>query len=154
MEILTRIYTALLSVFTQPERYSTIVYPTRGQGVIVHDGWGIHQERPWYRQPVVEQAQSHSQPDSIPVSSKQAASPALFEDFTTEDIAFSSGCAATQDVFDDSAHYSPVHSEDIFSSGIGGFFGTGACMDFNPASGLPMMDSCFDVGGNTFGFSS
>lgn len=42
------IETVLSALVRQPEVYTTVVYPTRGKAVVVHDGLDIAPEGAWY----------------------------------------------------------------------------------------------------------
>ncbi|VVP41511.1 hypothetical protein PS850_04928 [Pseudomonas fluorescens] len=49
MNILNNLITAVRSALSQPAAvYTTVIYPTRGQAVIVHDDLGVAAERSWY----------------------------------------------------------------------------------------------------------
>jgi len=47
----------LLTHFYKPAStaYTTIIYPSQGKAVVVHDGLGIRHERPWYQVPWLDE---------------------------------------------------------------------------------------------------
>lgn len=50
MNLLTRIAKALVTAFRPNNHaYATVVYLVQGKAVVLHDGLGIHRERPWYQ---------------------------------------------------------------------------------------------------------
>jgi len=119
----------LLTLFLRPANsaYTAIIYPSQGKAVVVHDGLGIRHERPWY--------QIDSLADEGMDTSR--AFDSMLHDHTGWDHSFD-----------------PVHS--IQTEEISSVFST---LNFesmetfwvNPANGMPMLDSCFDVMGNAFG---
>lgn len=49
MNIVNNLITAVWSALSRPAAvYTTVIYPTRGQAVIVHDDLGVAAERSWY----------------------------------------------------------------------------------------------------------
>jgi hypothetical protein len=49
LNIVNNLITAVRSALSQPAAvYTTVIYPTRGQAVIVHDDLGVAAERSWY----------------------------------------------------------------------------------------------------------
>lgn len=49
MNIVNNLITAVRSALSRPAAvYTTVIYPTRGQAVIVHDDLGVAAERSWY----------------------------------------------------------------------------------------------------------
>lgn len=152
------------------EAYATIIYPARGVAVVVHDGLGIAQERPWYQLPAIKQ--ERLQPfDMQPVDDDLGAWLAQFEDSNAEfgysdvpDDLLPSTTGFACDTGDylvdlDSPFFAGKSASGLsLFGGIGSFDNAGfmdgsELLGVNPASGLPMMDSCFDVGGNPFGMS-
>lgn len=62
MNFLTHLANFLLSAVSPNKRaYTTIVYPVKGKAVVVHDGLGVRNERPWYFLPESQQGQSDNQ---------------------------------------------------------------------------------------------
>lgn len=47
MRCITSIRQLLTTTSASDDGYSTLVYPTRGQAVLIHDGLGIADEYPW-----------------------------------------------------------------------------------------------------------
>ena len=116
--------------------YSTLVYPTRGQAVLIHDGLGIAEEYPWYHRLITQPsstairhctAQSTSQPSSDEIH----------------------GC--------DRRNLNELGENVLIGTGI---WQEDSCWDYesegssiNPASGLPIMGGV-DVAGNPYGSGS
>ena len=67
------------------------------------------------------------------------------------------GVKGIASVFSDSAPSSPDSDSDVAADVVSHSF-TSSCRNYdsldeiNPATGLPMADSCFDVGGNPYGY--
>lgn len=147
--------------------YSTVVYPTRGVPVLVHDGLGIAQERPWYQLPATELQQD--QLDSLdiqPIDDDLIERLSQLEDgdsgFSFTDAFGDLVSSITDSVSSlgavpiDRAPQFPARSAvsglSIFDSIDNGLFTSGyETSSVNPANGLPMLDSCIDVAGNPFG---
>lgn len=116
----------LLTLFYKPAStaYTTLIYPSQGKVVVVHDGLGIRHERPWYQAPSLDEDVDTKTFDS------------LLHDHTGWTDSF------------DTVH--PVQTEEISSIFSSPFEPMETCW-VNPANGMPMLDSCFDVMGNAFG---
>jgi|LSQX01.3.fsa_nt_gb hypothetical protein len=148
MSILTRIAKTLLANNTQDQAYATVVYPTRGQAVIVHDGLGIQQERPWY-----EAAQEEAQ-EAAPAETRREAkqtSQRSVKSRTAPVKAARRNSAEEQDDFDLGVLPQPGRLKTGFS-----LFGSSELIDasmtdYNPASGMAMLGGGLDAGGNAFG---
>lgn len=126
MKLLLHITQALLSaVKPHPQAYTTIVYPVRGQAVVVHDGLNIRRERPWYE--VAESFQA-----------------AVSE--SAQDVWFSESSQAWEP-FDSATPTDGLDSMALVSGGIAEV----GHKQVNPANGLPMLDGCIDVLGNPMG---
>lgn len=157
MNIINYIYMAALSLLPQSKpAYSTIVYPTRGEGVVVHDGLGIHEERPWYSLPKTDVAPVPVQPQEAHISAAEASDDAG----TSVDVVDPTWSS------DDSI---APHQPSSFWNSLTGIFDAGGISTFsksvtgteivespqflgvNPATGMQMLDTGFDVGGNVFG---
>lgn len=152
MSILTHVRHVLTSLIPSADHdYSTVVYPTRGVGLMIHDGLGIADEHPWRHRLIAQSrpdtfepeyfknAEAHPQPQrSLDVCGHhQDESFDLFTVCGIED-AFSTDNSA---LFKDD----PPLSASRFGAD---------CLGINPGSGLPMLDGCIDVAGNPFGSNS
>ncbi len=117
----------LLSLFCKPAStaYTTIIYPSQGKAVVVHDGLGIRHERPWYQVPWLD------------------------EDLDTSET-FDSLLHAHTTWTDSFDPIQPIQAEEISSFFSAPFEPIETCW-VNPANGMPMLDNCFDVMGNAFG---
>lgn len=117
----------LLTIFYEPAStaYTTIIYPSQGKAVVVHDGLGIRHERPWYQVP------------------------SLYENGDTG-TTFDRLRQAHTDWADSFDPVQPIQTEEISSIFSSPFEPMETCW-VNPANGMPMLDSCFDVMGNAFG---
>ncbi len=123
---LTHIIRALFTALKpRPQAYTTIVYPVRGQAVVIRDDLNIRHERPWYQ---------------VGESLRAA--------FYEADHGLSNSVTAELCTAIDSSN-----SIGDFDSGM--LTGVGlATADYaliNPASGLPMLDGCIDVMGSPIG---
>ena len=118
----------LLSLFLKSANsaYTTIIYPSQGKAVLVHDGLGIRHERPWYR---IDSLIDENMDTSMAFDS-------ILHEHTGRADSF------------DPVH--PIQTEEI-SSIFSSHFEPMATSWVNPANGMPMLDSCFDVMGNAFG---
>lgn len=126
MNLFTHIANLITSV-VRPEKtaFTTVIYPSQGKAVVVHDGLGIRQERRWYQVDALEDGATSTSFDSI------------LQDHTNwADSFVPVGQIQAEDIFSVS---SPTSFEPMETSWI------------NPANGMPMLDSCFDVMGNEFG---
>jgi len=119
----------LLTLFYKPAStaYTTVIYPSQGKAVVVHDGLGIRQERWWYQ-----------------VDSQRE------EDMDTS----TSFNLMQQDHIDWADPVGQIQAEDIFSAFSSTHFEPMGTSWLNPANGMPMMDSCFDVMGNAYGMDT
>lgn len=54
MDIFASIRQLLTITTSTDDRYSTVVYPTRGEAVLIHDGLGIANEYPWYHRLITQ----------------------------------------------------------------------------------------------------
>lgn len=131
------------------DRYSTVVYPTRGEAVLIHDGLGVANEYPWYHRSLTQPGSgSETVMDNAPLLASQHSS-------------YDRGHLLEEDEL-----------RNLYSiCGIGNAFGMGtemfeddpSCWDrrfepddsgINPAGGLPMLGGGFDVAGNPYGSGS
>jgi len=116
----------LITFVVQPKKtaYTTVIYPSQGKPVVVHDGLGIRQKRWWYQ-----------------VDSQ-----------TEEDINTSTSFNLMQQDHTDWADpVVQIQAEDIFSAFSSTYFEPMGTSWVNPANGMPLLDSCVDVMGNAFG---
>lgn len=147
--------------------YTTIIYPAGGMPVIVHDGLGIARERPWYQVLVIDQEDALSSPlDIQAIGDGFAERLSLLEgpdagcgflddmddlmvpvtmDFATGEDEYLAEFASLADTG------SSIESCSPFEGDTDCFTGSTDPFDINPASGLPMIDSSIDVGGNLYG---
>jgi len=118
----------LMASIVQPTKplYTTVVYPTQGKAVVLHDGLNIRSERTWYQYP-----------DSLTGEEKK--SPYPF------DLHIEDNAAWVELVMQTQADNCSLQSSfmDLLDNGW-----------VNPANGLPMMDSCVDIMGNAYGMDS
>src|SRR5690554_1596714 len=171
--MLTTIRKFVIDVATPADAaYTTVIYPTRGVPVVVHDGLGIAQARPWYLLPVVEpeevgQESFDMQPVDDDLTGRRAQCGGRdagfgfvggLNDLVSTATGFSSNIG--DPLIDVDSPFSMGHSasgfapfEELGSFNDGGFPDSYVSLGVNPASGLPMMDSSFDVAGNPFGMS-
>lgn len=153
MSILTRIANTLFTG-NVTEAYTTVVYPTRGRAVIVHDGLGVKQQRPWYES---LSEVPYDTVDKMDCDAKDVAEPSRYDSaevaaLSKDDRAevaemFSRDESMIEDMTDSVACFSPLRGSNVLDT-----FGTDM-FDINPANGLPMLGCGVDVGGNAFGFS-
>lgn len=125
MNLFTHIANLITSV-VRPEKaaFTTVIYPSQGKAVVVHDGLGIRQERWWYQ---VDSQREEDMDTSTSFNLMQ-------QDHTVWADSFDPvGQTQAEDTFS-STHFEPMET----------FWP-------NPANGMPMLDSCFDVMGNAFG---
>ena len=115
----------LLTLFCKPANtaYTTIIYPSQGKAVVVHDGLGIRHERPWYQVPWLDEDTSET---------------------------FDSLLHAHTDWADSFDPVQPIQTEEISSIFSAPFEPMETCW-VNPANGMPMLDNCFDAMGSAFG---
>lgn len=121
------LFNGLVSLFasflqTTKPAYTTIIYPSQGKPVVVHDGLSLRHEQRWR----------------------------MFDTLLGED--------------EPSTCFSSLHDHLTSQTATAEQFGAESSLDFlassfepmeamwvNPANGMPMMDSCFDVMGNAYG---
>jgi len=125
MNLFTHIANLITSV-VRPEKaaFTTVIYPSQGKAVVVHDGLGIRQERWWYQ---VDSQREEDMDTSTSFNLMQ-------QDHTV--WADPVGQIQAEDI---SSAFSSTHFEPMETFWL------------NPANGMPMLDSCFDVMGNAFG---
>lgn len=118
----------LMASIVQPTKplYTTVVYPSQGKAVVVHDGLNICSERVWYQHP-----------DSLTGEEDKSAYP--FDLHIADNAAWAEPLRQTQ-ADDCSLQRSFM---DLMDNAW-----------VNPANGLPMTDSCVDVMGNAYGMDS
>lgn len=157
-----------LSAMLEPAdaAYATIIYPTKDVAVVVHDDLRIAQERPWYCLPVTQQEEARNEPFDIQVVDEELAgrlalldsSDGEYEFFDDLDDLRASSIGTGIGMLDSLAELVSPFDFDNSASNFS-LFGsdsntdTGGFLDINPANGLPMMDSCFDMCGNPYGTS-
>lgn len=151
MSILSHVRNAVTSLIPSSDRdFSTVVYPTRGVGIIVYDGLGITHERPWchrlitqpgsatYEPGVLKDEGDHAQPQhTLEVCNHQQ------EDFDLYTFCGIGGAFSANNIglFEESpTRNSTPHFDDPLTS-------------LNPGSGLPMANATEDMAGNPFGCS-
>ncbi|HBP0699493.1 hypothetical protein ACM7HV_22210 [Pseudomonas paraeruginosa] len=113
----------LFSIFqrARPD-YTTIIYPSQGKPIVVHDGLSLRHERRWQMaDSLLEEEVPSSSFSSLHNDPTSQAEP--IELFQAE--SFSSDLLASS--------FEPIETM------------------VNPANGMPMMDGCFDVTGNAYG---
>ena len=122
------LFSELVSLFAsilQPTKpvYTTIIYPSQGKPVVVHDGLSIRHERRWQMADSLLEEEvpsfSFSSLHNAPTSQTEPVELFQAESFSSDLLASS---------------FQPMDT-----------------MWVNPANGMPMMDSCFDVMGNAYG---
>ncbi len=125
MNLFTHIANLITSV-VRPEKtaFTTVIYPSQGKAVVVHDGLGIRQERRWYQ----VDSQTEEDMDTSTYFNLMQQDPSDWADPVDQ--------IQAEDIF---SAFSSTHLESMGTSGV------------NPANGMPMLDSCFDVMGNAFG---
>lgn len=126
MNLFTHIANLITSVVrSEKTAFTTVIYPSQGKAIVVHDGLGIRQERWWYQVDSVEDGKTNTSFEST------------LQDHTN--LADSFGPVGQIHAKDNFSAFSSTHCEPLET-----FW-------FNPANGMPMLDSCFDVMGNAFG---
>lgn len=121
----------LVSLFTsiaQPAKpaYTTIIYPTQGRAVVVHDGLGIRHERRWQ----------------------------MFDSLLEEDDTSTSFSTLHEDHTSQTEPVGLFQADSFSSDFLASSFEPIGASWLNPANGMPMMDSCFDVVGNAYGMDT
>jgi len=126
MNLFMHITQALLSALKpHPQPYTTIVYPVRGQAVVVHDGLNIRRERPWYQ---------------VSESFQAAVSKPARDEWFSE----------SSQAWDASGSFITTGDLDSVTLAPDGLAEVGR-IQVNPANGMPMLDGCIDVLGNPMG---
>lgn len=126
MNLFMHIIQALLSALKpHPQAYTTIVYPVRGQAVVVHDGLNIRRERPWYQ---------------VSESFQAAVSEPAQDEWFSE----------SSQAWETSGSFVTTGDLDSMALAPEGFAEVGR-IQINPANGMPMLDGCIDVLGNPMG---
>lgn len=118
----------LMASIAQPTKplYTTVVYPSQGKAVVLHDGLNIRSERTWYQHPDSLTGEEEKSTDPLDLHIADNAAWAEPVRQTQADICSQQSCFMNQ-----------------MENGW-----------VNPANGLPMMDSCVDVMGNAYGMDS
>jgi len=118
----------LMASIVQPTKplYTTVVYPTQGKAVVLHDGLNIRSERTWYQYP-----------DSLTGEEERSTYPF---DLQIDDNA----------VWVEPAMQAQTDNSSLQSS----FMKLMEDGWVNPVNGQPMMDGCLDVMGNAYGMGS
>ena len=102
--------------------YTTVIYPSKGPAVLLHDGLGIHQERPWYQFIGSGMERTMDAASNLPEIHPVWAN--LYESLQAEEI-------------------SPVYP--------GSNVELIKTVSINPATGCAMLESGIDVMGNPYG---
>ena len=151
MSILAHLRRALTSLIPSANLdYSTVVYPTQGIGLMIHDGLGIANEQFWRNSLITTSGLDTYEPGAPgnPGANPQSKS--------------SLGSCGQQ--LDEESDFFDLYKfcgiGGVFETGIGlfeddppwsmGWFGADGS-SINPASGLPILDGFSDVAGNPFG---
>lgn len=118
----------LMASIVQPTKplYTTVVYPTQGKAVVLHDGLNIRSERTWYKYP-----------ESLTGEEDKSIHPL--------DLHIDGNAVQVELV---------VHTQADKCSLQSSFMQPMEDSWINPANGLPMMDSYVDVMGNAYGMDS
>ncbi len=119
--------TSLFASVVQPAKptYTTVIYPTQGKAVVVHDGLGIRHERPWYQ---------------------------LFDSLLEEgDVHHAATSNRHEEHLAWSDSVEPIQADDFPSSFSANGLEPMKTQWVNPATGLPMLDGCIDAMGNPYG---
>lgn len=115
----------LMASIVQPTNplYTTVVYPTQGKAVVLHDGLNIRSERTWYQYP-----------NSLTGEEEKSTYPL--------DLNIDDNALWIEPVMQNQADNCSLQNSfmDLIDNGW-----------VNPANGLPMMDGCVDVLGNAYG---
>lgn len=102
--------------------YTTIIYPSQGKPIVVHDGLSVRHERRWQMADLLLEEDvpsfSFSTLQNDPTSQAEPVELFQAENFSSDLLASS---------------FEPIETM------------------VNPANGMPMMDGCFDVMGNAYG---
>lgn len=123
MSLFSELVTLFASIVQPKPVYTTIIYPSQGKPVVVHDGLSVRHERRW------QMADSLLE-DEVPSFSLSS----LHDDPSsqTEPVELFQAERFSSDLF--ASNFEPMDT-----------------MWVNPANGMPMMDGCFDVMGNPYG---
>lgn len=124
MSLFSELVALFASVF-QPTKpvYTTIIYPSQGKPVVVHDGLSIRHERRWQ----------------------------MAESLLVEEIPSFSFSSLQNDPTSQTEPVELFQAESFSSDLLASSFQPMDTMWVNPANGMPMMDTCFDVMGNAYG---
>ncbi|WP_312514091.1 hypothetical protein [Stutzerimonas nitrititolerans] len=123
-------FASLFNAIFQPGKspaYTTLIYPTHGKPVVVHDGLGVRHERTCYQYP-----------DSLIEDGVETIT--SFGHYPADDVAWVEPLA--------------LQAGDFLSSTATSCFEFMEANRINPANGMPMMDSGFDVMGNPYGMDT
>ncbi|HBP6330546.1 hypothetical protein [Stutzerimonas stutzeri] len=115
---------SLCASILQPTKpvYTTIIYPSQGKPVVVHDGLSIRHERRWQ----------------------------MADSLLEEDVPSFSFSTLQNDPTSQAEPVELFQAENFSSDLLASSFEPIETM-VNPANGMPMMDGCFDVMGNAYG---
>lgn len=123
MSLFSELVTLFASIVQPKPVYTTIIYPSLGKPVVVHDGLSIRHERRWQMADFLLEEDvpsfSFSSLHNAPTSQTEPVELFQAESFSSDLLASS---------------FQPMDT-----------------MWVNPANGMPMMDSCLDVMGNAYG---
>lgn len=127
MNLVATIANLMVSI-VQPTKplYTTVVYPIQGKAVVVHDGLNIRSERMWHQYP--ESLTGEGEKSTHPLDPHIEDNSAVLERLIKTQADNCSLQSSFMDLMDNAW--------------------------VNPATGLPMMDSCVDVMGNAYGMDS
>lgn len=124
MKLFSELFNLFVSILPRAKPdYTTIIYPSQGKPVVVHDGLSIRHERRWQMADLLLEEEA----PSFSISS-------LHNDLTSQ--------TKPVELF---------QAESFYSDLLASSFEPIETMWVNPANGMPMMDSCFDVMGNAYG---
>ncbi|BFN25349.1 hypothetical protein PSCT_00878 [Pseudomonas sp. SCT] len=130
MNLFTHIANLITSV-VRPEKtaFTTVIYPSQGKAVVVHDGLRIRHENRWHRfDSLLEEDEPSTSFSTLHDNHTSQAEPVEpVEPFQADSF--------TSDFF--ASSFEPMGADWV-----------------NPANGMPMMDSCFDVMGNAYGMDT
>lgn len=126
MTLFTNLANLFASVvqLSNKNKFTTVIYPSRGTAVVVHDGLEMRHESQWYQYP-----------DSLIEEDVRMTS--SFETYFGDHTGWAEPITQIQ-----ADGCSPLAS-------CLGFMAETSWV--NPANGMPMMDNCFDVMGSTYG---
>lgn len=138
----------ILTSLIQPadQDYSTVVYPTRGVCLMIHDGLGIAGEHPWRHRLITQSEPDAYEPEYFKNAHPQSQrSSDTCDHHLDEDFDLYAFCGLGIGL---SADNMTLFKDDtpLGTSQFGA-----DCLGINPGSGLPMLDGCIDVAGIPFG---